>query len=128
MTSTADEDNTPLPGTVFTPRQVRILKIVVIVMGVLLVGGFVAVIAAIVLQAGKLGDKKEARALEAAPLSVPATAVESTFVLPDGAEIAAMTLDGAQLALHVKGPEGSQIVVIDVGTGRVLSRVGLGSQ
>ncbi len=36
----SEPDNTPLPGTVFTPRQVRVLKIAVIVMGLLLVGGF----------------------------------------------------------------------------------------
>src|SRR5262245_62620687 len=40
-----------LTGTVLTPRQVRILKIAVIVMGVLLVGGFAFVLAAIVYQA-----------------------------------------------------------------------------
>ena len=35
-----EPENTPLAGTVFTPRQVRVLKIAVIVMGLLLVGGF----------------------------------------------------------------------------------------
>ena len=128
MTSTPDEDNTPLPGTVFTPRQVRILKITVIVMGVLLVGGFAFVMAAIVYQAGKLGDKK---AVEEAPASVPAaaeTVAGGSFVLPDGAEIVSMDLDGGRLALHVKSAEGSQIVVIDTTTGRVLSRVGLNAR
>src|SRR3989337_2010879 len=48
-----EPDNTPLPGTVFTPRQVRVLKIAVIVMGLLLVGGFAFVLAAIVYQASK---------------------------------------------------------------------------
>ena len=124
MTSTDDDDNTPLPGTVFTPRQVRILKIAVIVMGVLLVGGFAVVIAAIVYQASKLGDK-ETRAPATAPVSAPVRAVEGAFVLPDGGRIVSMDLDGPRLALHVKSPEGSQIVVIDIATGRVLSRVGL---
>ena len=40
MAVASEPDNTPLPGTVFTPRQVRLLKIAVIVMGILLVGGF----------------------------------------------------------------------------------------
>jgi hypothetical protein len=40
MAAASEPDNTPLPGTVFTPRQVRVLKIAVIVMGLLLVGGF----------------------------------------------------------------------------------------
>ena len=42
------ESNSTVPGTVFTPRQVRVLKMAVIVMGVLLVGGFAFVLAAIV--------------------------------------------------------------------------------
>ncbi|MGI9383438.1 MAG: DUF6476 family protein, partial [Methyloligellaceae bacterium] len=124
MTSTADDDNTPLPGTVFTPRQVRKLKIAVIVMGVLLVGGFVAVIAAIVYQAGKLGDKQDTLV----PTRAPVTAAGGAFILPVGAEIMAMALDGDRLALHVKGPEGAEIVVIDTATGAVVSRVGLGSR
>ena len=42
-----------LPGTVFSGRQVRILKIAVIAMGILLVGGFAFVLAAIVYQASR---------------------------------------------------------------------------
>ena len=44
MAVASEPDNTPLPGTVFTPRQVRVLKIAVIVMGILLVGGFAGVL------------------------------------------------------------------------------------
>jgi hypothetical protein len=56
MAVASKPDNTPLPGTVFTPRQVRVLKIAVIVMGILLVGGFAFVLAAIVYQASKGGQ------------------------------------------------------------------------
>ena len=56
MAVASEPDNTPLPGTVFTPRQVRVLKIAVIVMGILLVGGFAFVLAAIVYQASKGGQ------------------------------------------------------------------------
>ena len=49
--SSSTVPGTALTGTVFTARQVRILKIAVIVMGVLLVGGFAFVLAAIVYQA-----------------------------------------------------------------------------
>ena len=56
-----EPDNTPLPGTVFTPRQVRVLKIAVIVMGILLVGGFAFVLAAIVYQASKGGQSGAGR-------------------------------------------------------------------
>ena len=62
MAVASEPDNTPLPGTVFTPRQVRVLKIAVIVMGLLLVGGFAFVLAAIAYQAsggGQSGREQE---------------------------------------------------------------------
>ena len=60
MAVASEPDNTPLPGTVFTPRQVRVLKFAVIVMGILLVGGFAFVLAAIVYQASRGGQSSVA--------------------------------------------------------------------
>jgi hypothetical protein len=123
MAATSEPDNTPLPGTVFTPRQVRALKIAVIVMGILLVGGFAFVMAAIVYQASKLGDKK-------APASSPApiTAPETGLALPPGATVTSMALDGDRLALHLQTSTGPEIAVIDVTTGKVLSRIRITAQ
>lgn len=121
----SDSDNTPLPGTVFTPRQVRMLKIAVIVMGILLVGGFALVMAAIVYQASKLGDKK-GPVPDAAIPQAAAPAEMGAFALPDGAEVVSMALDGDRLALHLKTSTGPEIAVIDVATGQVLSRIRLG--
>src|SRR5262249_61832807 len=61
MVVASEPDNTPLPGTVFSPRQVQALKIAVIVMGLLLVGGFVFLLAAIAYQGsggGRAGGRK----------------------------------------------------------------------
>jgi hypothetical protein len=123
MAVTSEPDNTPLPGTVFTPRQVRVLKIAVIVMGILLVGGFAFVMAAIVYQASKLGGKTTGAPFPAA-VSAPAAA-ESDLVLPENATIGAMALDGDRLALHLQTETGPEIAVIDVATGKVLSRIAL---
>ena len=120
MAVTSEPDNTPLPGTVFTPRQVRALKIAVIVMGILLVGGFAFVMAAIVYQASKLGDKK---VQTSAPGQASIPAETSGLALPLGATIAAMALDGDRLALHLQTSTGPEIAVIDVTTGTVLSRI-----
>jgi hypothetical protein len=120
MAVTSEPDNTPLPGTVFTPRQVRGLKIAVIVMGILLVGGFAFVMAAIVYQASRLGDKK-VQASAPGQTSLPAEV--SGLALPPGATIAAMALDGDRLALHLQTSTGQEIAVIDVTTGTVLSRI-----
>ena len=120
MAVTSEPDNTPLPGTVFTPRQVRVLKIVVIVMGILLVGGFAFVMAAIVYQASKLGERTSD-----APPPAAVSAPQAELVVPGDATIASMALDGDRLALHLQTETGSEIAVIDVTTGKVLSRISL---
>ena len=61
------ESSSTVPGTVFTPRQVRILKIAVIVMGVLLVGGFAFVLAAIVYQASRPAQDASVAGAQAVP-------------------------------------------------------------
>lgn len=129
MAVASEPDNTPLPGTVFTPRQVRALKIAVIVMGILLVGGFAFVLAAIVYQASRLGEP-------AAPVagSAPVAATISTstalpegleLAIPKGATVTTLALDGDRLAVHLVGPAGAEIAVIDLASGKVLARVKL---
>ncbi|HEU4475996.1 MAG TPA: hypothetical protein VFR71_04795 [Methyloceanibacter sp.] len=118
----ADEpDNTPLPGTVFTPRQVRALKIAVIVMGILLVGGFAFVLAAIVYQASRGGQE---------PAQVQGVMAESVgeVAIPKDATISAMSLDGDRLALHLSTAAGPEIVVLDLKSGSVISRIRLKSE
>ena len=106
----------PLPGTVFTPRQVRALKIAVIVLGILLVGGFAFVLAAIVYQASG-GRQSSAPA--------PAEATLAELHVPKDATVGTLTLDGERLALHLQSSEGSEIVVIDLATGTTLARIRL---
>ncbi len=118
MVAAGEPDNTRLPGTVFTPRQVRLLKIAVIVMGLLLVGGFALVMASIVYQASRLGQS-------AAPGAAPSPAGETDLSIPKDAELGTLSLDGNRLALQLKSPGGTEIVVIDLRTGTVLSRVRL---
>jgi hypothetical protein len=113
-----EPDNTPLPGTVFTPRQVRALKIAVIAMGILLVGGFAFVLATIVYQASRSGQVR----------TVPQAALEGAvgaLAIPKDATVGSMSLDGDRLALHLNSAEGPEIVVIDLKTGKVISRIRL---
>jgi hypothetical protein len=113
-----EPDNTPLPGTVFTPRQVRALKIAVIVMGILLVGGFAFVLATIVYQASRGGQSR-------APAAAVLEGGSAELAIPEDATISAMSLDGDRLALHLNSAAGAEIVVLDVASGRVISRVKL---
>jgi hypothetical protein len=105
-----------LPGTVFTARQVRMLKWAVIVMGLLLVGGFAFVMSAIVYQASNLSESSPAAA--GTPGNRPAHALK----LPAGAAISHMALGDNRLAVHLQGPGGEEIRVIDLGTGALVGR------
>jgi hypothetical protein len=118
MAVASEPDNTPLPGTVFTPRQVRVLKIAVIVMGILLVGGFAFVLAAIVYQASKGGQS-------AVGVGPPPAGIEAELPIPKDATVTALSLDGDRLALHLQTSAGPEIVVIDLKSGKTLARVKL---
>ena len=107
-----EPDNTPLPGTVFSPRQVRLLKVAVIVMGLLLVGGFAFVLAAIVYQASRGGQ-------DGATGGAAANGVE----LP-----VAKDLDGDRLAIHLNSGAGPEIAVVDLKTGKIVARIRLKPQ
>ena len=132
MAVASGPDNTPLPGTVFTPRQVRALKIAVIVMGVLLVAGFAFMLAAIVYQASRLG-KPTASGAGTAPVSSATVSqpmalpdgLASELLIPQGAEVTTLALDGDRLAVHLKSQGGAEIAVIDLRSGKVLARIKL---
>jgi hypothetical protein len=119
MAVASDPDNTPLPGTVFTPRQVRRLKIAVIVMGILLVGGFALVIAALLYQTLPKGPRLGGGVQNQ---------IETELGIPKDASVSALALDGDRLALHIEREPGSEIVVIDLASGKVVARVRLTPQ
>lgn len=125
-------DNTALPGSVFNPRQVRILKVVVITMGIMLIGGFALVISVIAYQAIHLGEDKESGLDKNSGPDKPLAAVStvlpgdvSELAIPAGATVVSMALDGDALALHLTSSAGAEIVVIDLTTGKVISRIKL---
>jgi hypothetical protein len=118
MAVTDEPGDKPLPGTVFTPRQVRVLKIAVIVMGLLLVGGFALVLAAIVYQASRVGQ-------DGAVAAAPPGGVAGELGIPKDASIMALSLDGDRLALHLNSAAGAEIAVIDLRTGQMLARIKL---
>ena len=96
--------------------NLRALKIIVVVMGVMLVAGFITLVVVI---AGRFSRGAPARpvtpAAAAAPIEVPA-----------GARIETMTMSGDRLVLAILLPDGDrQLVVIDLGTGRPLATIPL---
>ena len=125
MSVVSEPETSPVPGTVFTPRQVRILKIAVIVMGILLVGGFAFVLAAIVYQASHPAQDVSLTGAQVVPGQA---ALSIDLPVAAGAAVTAMSLDGNRLAVHLNGASGPEIAVIDLATGKVIARVRLKPQ
>ena len=123
MTTAVDPDNTPIEGTVFTPRQVRLLKIAVVTMGLMLLAGLGAVIVGMIYQASKVGKTPVSAASPAALESGIADA--GALTVPEGSKVTTMALDGNRLAVHFTTADGGEIVIVDLTTGRVLSRITL---
>lgn len=123
MTAQSQDQSERLPGTVFTPRQVRMLKIAVVVMSIALVGGFALLIIGMVHQAGQIGKEPGSAAAPPAA-SAPSVAADGFELrLKPGEAISHMALGDNRIAVHVAGPEGEEIRIIDLGTGSVVTRM-----
>lgn len=107
----------PLPGTIFTLRQVHILKWAVLIMGVILIVGFALVMAAIVYQAKNLSESSPV------PSTTSSSAAVRALAIPKGMSISHMAFDDNRLAVHLQGTTGSEIRIIDLGTGEQIQRI-----
>lgn len=93
----------------------RALKILVIVMGVMLVGGFATLVAVI---AGRVAQKQAASSAQ----QFAAPAIE----LPAGARVDTMAVGSDRLVLNLFLPDGNrELVVIDLASGRRLGSIPL---
>ncbi len=99
-------------------KNPRFLKGLVIVLGILLIGGFVIVFSTIIYRAVNLPESKSGYSGTTGfdVLDVP---------VPAGAAVTAMELDGARLAVHVRSDKGEEILIVDSRQGRLLGRIRL---
>ena len=125
MAATSQDQPDKPAGAAFTSRQLRLLKIAVIVMGITLVGGFILVVGTIVYQAFILG---ESDAPPAATTKYGALVPDAALSLEPGQSVSHVALDGSRMAVHLAGPRGSEIRVIDLTTGATVSRIRLKSE
>ena len=95
-------------------RQVRMLKVVVISLGILLLIGFAAVIARIAYLATQPGRGIGA-ATAGGDVSVP---------LPPGAVIRQTTVSGDRMTVEYHSPQQTGIVIVNLTTGQIVSRIG----
>ena len=118
------QDNIEHDGLDGSPaRKHKALLAVVIILGVLLIAGFVLVIATIVIRVSQSGTEGTGKGAGRPPSAVIESAV------PLGAKVQGMTLSNGQLAVHVlprKGP--AEILVYDVKKRILLSHIRLGKE
>lgn len=126
MTAQSQDQNEPLPGTVFNPRQVRMLKIAIIIMSVALVLGFALLIIGMVHQASQIG--KGDGSTRTPPAATLASDVNSTVSLKPGEAISHISLDGNRIAVHVTSPEGAEIRIFDLESGAIAARIPVKSE
>ena len=104
----------------FSARGTRILKIAVVLMGILLIVGFMVVVITIAYRAVKLGQDTSADpAATAHGFSRLDVEVE-----PDTL-ISQIELDGNRMAVHVSKDSADEILIIDIKRGELLGRVKL---
>ena len=111
------------------PALVRALKIAVIGMGILILAGLAAVVWRIVHLSSSPKDVPPAPALSQPAAARGAAAVltpEMILELPEGAAVRAVTLSANRLAVHYEAPGGAGIAIVDLETGRTLTRIRLG--
>ncbi|MCH8862319.1 MAG: hypothetical protein IID51_07390 [Proteobacteria bacterium] len=114
-------------------QQHRGLVILVLTMGLLLVVGLAVIAVTIIYRISDSDDQQNDAA--AAPAMVGEThdapnpalaarhAPEISIARPAGAELIGATSTGDRMTLHFRGAGGDTVVVVDLGSGQVLSRV-----
>ncbi|NWH07987.1 MAG: hypothetical protein HXY22_04955 [Alphaproteobacteria bacterium] len=107
----SDSITTPASSPEAAPN-LKFLKTLVIVLGVLIILALGVLFTAIVWRSF---DK---------PAPKPETGeVISSIALPEGARIEDVILDGDRVALRVSGPGTEEIIIVDIVEGRIIGRV-----
>jgi len=111
------------------PATVRLLKIIVIGLAVLIFAGLGAVGWRIVhLASGRaIAPKQVSSTLEqSSEMRLARPLADIALTLPDGAEVGALALEGDRLAVHYRSTSENGIAIVDLTSGREISRVRLG--
>ncbi|MGO9544895.1 MAG: hypothetical protein ACLPPF_08885 [Rhodomicrobium sp.] len=109
----------PLPGSTFTPRGVRILKIAVAIMTAILLFGIVALVYGVGQQVSKLGTAGKPVAASVPPARTPYARV---LDLGQGT-LETVAASGDLVILHWKGEGSDTVLSIDPRNGNELGRI-----
>ena len=112
-----------------TTANLRLLKAIVIILGVAIVAVLVVIVVTIVQRAGKLTAEPEPAVAPATGAAAPAAFDERHLVVPAGDRIIAMTATGDRLILRLDRPDGGEyLLVVDLKTGVRLGKIRLGPE
>ena len=122
MTPHSKLSSEKIEGTVFSQRQVRTLKIVVIVLGILLVACFALVIGTIVYQSLSLDRKSDSgKQTQNQNILKEQSSGATNTVLPTGINILSTAFDQNLLAITYSDKQGLVVIVLNTKTGDVVS-------
>jgi hypothetical protein len=114
-TMTNIEPPSPQTDVMREQRLQRNLKIVVAVLSALILVGLGAVIVKVTgLATGSVTGNRGVPSISAAWRAAGTVTVK----VPKGSKVVSVSLSGNRLAIHHEGPEGSDITILDLGTGR----------
>lgn len=120
-------DQHPIPGSVFNARQTRTLKMVVVILSILLIIGFAFLIAGLYHQASRLGkDASSAASGAASPAPLVPPAIE--LGVSPGSKVERVIGEGGRVIVHLRGPGGEEIIVLDPSRSGVLTRLKISPQ
>ncbi len=112
-----------------TTANLRLLKVVVIILGVAILAAAAVIIATIVERAGNLAADPQSVVAPATGEAAPAAFGERHLSIPAGDRIAAMTATGDRLILRLDRPDGGEyLLVVDLKTGVRLGTIRLGPE
>jgi|GEM_PF-539937 len=122
---TIENGEVVIEGTVFTERQVKLLKYVVIGLGVLMVVGLAVIIGTVIYRASNMGSDKADGGQVISQTISGANANLSNIEIIKGSKVISTSLNGSRLAVTTENKGSYSILVIDARTGKLLSRTTL---
>ena len=123
--STTTNATQPLPDDMgpLGPKGVMALKIAIVVMGLMIIGGIALVIGRMIYMASSPQSTTPSAATT--PAYTSDLAPEQTVTLPQGAIVEQTNISGNRLLVRYKAGSSSEILIYDLAAGRALSRIRL---
>lgn len=107
------------------PKVQRALVFVVVILGLLIVAGLVAVIGRVLYLSSRSAAQPEASSGRMGG-EAPRLIADVPLPLPPGAQVKSTALSGNRLAVHYEGPDGAAIVIVDLDSKSIIARVKIG--